>query len=191
MPRSPWSWIPTLVLLVSACASDSLPVVGGGAPQRSIHTRVLVPGQGGTGGAQDGGIDGGHDGGVDAGACDNLPDLDAIASTNLNAVMTSCTGLVCLNALLDPLRYEECVTGCVEFNVPTMSSECAACYGGVARCGFDAFCLGVCQFNTCGLQCLNCLNFTGCLAEFEDCRGIPGDSCEGGGLPFIPNTDNQ
>ena len=154
---------------------------------RTIYSRSVDPGQGGTGGELDGGVDGG----VDAGACDNPGDLDAIATTNLNAVMTSCTGLVCLSTLGDPSRYEECVNTCVEFNVSAMSSECADCYGGVARCGLEAFCLNVCQFNTCGLQCLNCLSFAGCLTEFEECRGIPGNDCSGGGLPFMPITDNQ
>lgn len=177
----------TCVLLLLGCGSDSVVSLGQGGPARNILGRSPERGQGGAGGALDAGIDGG----VSTGACDNPEDLTAIAMTNMNAVMTSCTGLVCLNTLGDPPRYEQCVDTCVESNASTISSECVDCYGRVARCGLEAFCLGVCQFNTCGLQCLNCLDFVGCLAEFEGCRGIPGSDCNGGGHPFIPATDNQ
>jgi len=178
-------------LLVTACGNDSLPALGEGGPVRNVDSRSVDSGQGGTGGELDGGVDGGLDGGVDAGACDNPADLDAITATNLNTVMTFCTGLACLNTIGDSLPYEQCVNACVAQNVPGLSFECTDCYGGVARCGLDAFCLSVCQFNTCGLQCLNCLDFAGCLTEFEECRGIPGNGCNSGGLPFTPITDNQ
>lgn len=178
-------------LVVTACGNDRVPVLGESGPAPNVVSRGVAPGNGGTGGALDGGVDGGADSGVDAGACDNRADLVAIAATNLNAVTTFCTGFVCFNTLGNFLAYEQCVNACVEENVSGLSSNCADCYGGVARCGLDAFCFGVCQFNTCGLQCLNCLSFAGCLTEFEECRGLPGDGCNSSGLPFIPITDNQ
>lgn len=148
-------------------------------------TRVDVRGQGGAGGASDGGIDGG----IEAGACENPLDLDALAAAKVSSVTTSCTGLVCLNTLGNLLLHQQCVSNCVERNIPGLSSECSACYGDLAGCALDAFCYSVCQFNTCGLQCLNCLSSADCLTEFEACRGIPGDGCDG--APTIPVTDNQ
>jgi hypothetical protein len=179
-------------LFVTACGSDAVPALGQSGPIPNIVGRTLTPGRGGTGGSGlNGGVDGGVDGGVGAGACDNPADLDAVAAANLNAVTTFCTGLVCLITIGNSPSYEQCVNACVERNVQGLSSECADCYGGVARCGLDAFCLSVCQFNTCGLQCLNCLSFVGCLTEFEECRGLPGDGCDGGRPPLIPITDAQ
>ncbi len=183
-----WLWVPACTLFITACGSNPVPALGQSGPIPDIVVRAVTPGQGGTGGS---GLDGGVDGGVGAGACDNPADLDAVAAANLNAVTTFCTGLVCLTTIGNSPSYEQCVNECVERNVQGLSSECADCYGGVARCGLNAFCLSVCQFNTCGLQCLNCLSFAGCLTEFEECRGLPGDGCNSGGPPLIPITDAQ
>ncbi|MDH3726698.1 MAG: hypothetical protein OER77_04130 [Myxococcales bacterium] len=179
-------------VIVTGCANDPPPPFAPGSEGGFVPdflTRVVDPGGGGAGGGLDGGIDSGVDGGVDGGWCDNLPDLEALAAANVSSVTALCTGLVCLNTLGNTVLHQQCVSACLEQNISGLSSECAVCYAGVAGCALDALCYGVCQFNTCGLQCLNCLSFAGCLIEFEACRGIPGTVCDG--PPDIPITDNQ
>jgi hypothetical protein len=131
---------------------------------------------GGIGGA--GGVGGGA-----LGACDNESDLDALEGVGdtVRDIARTC-GLpnnpssLCGLIFNAPL-YEECITECVEEEVPGLSTECAACYGALERCGFDWFCQTQCQLNSCSPVCLDCLNLPGCLEEFEECRGLPGDDC--------------
>jgi len=133
---------------------------------------------GGGGGA--GGVGGGA-----LGACDNDSDLEALEGVDDNPrdIARIC-GLPnnpsSLCGLIFNLQaYEECISECVEEEVPGLSTECATCYGALERCGVAQFpsCRTPCQQNSCGDSCLTCLEEAGCIEDFEDCRGLPGDGC--------------
>lgn len=142
---------------------------------------------GGGGNDSDAGIDPGLDGGLDAGlddagpkgACDNESDLGALESAgdSLRNIARDCGQFSCVNNIGNSVLYEDCVTRCVANSVQGLSTDCAGCYGGVERCGHDAFCRTRCQSDTCSVQCLDCLNGADCITEFEACRGLPGDAC--------------
>lgn len=131
----------------------------------------------------DGGTDGAVDGGESTGACDNESDLEALEGVgndarNIARICGSVNNIPSCVFTIQP--YEECVTECVEEEVPGLSTECAACYGALEQCGRASFCQAQqCQFDGCSTLCLNCLNLAGCIEEFEACRGLPGDGCAG------------
>jgi len=151
-------------------------------------------GGGGTGGAGGAGGSGGEGGvgGRALGACDNDSDLEAIEGVgdNVRDIARIC-GLPnnpsSLCGLIFSLQaYEECISECVEEEVAGLSSECATCYGALERCGVAQIpsipsCRTPCQQNTCSDLCLNCLEGAGCIEDFEECRGLPGDGC-----PYSP-----
>lgn len=129
----------------------------------------------------DGGADGGPDGGEPLGACDNESDLQALEDSFDDArdVSRVCgwpnndTLLLCLSVR----PYDQCITACVADQIPDLSILCSACYGALEQCGLQSFCQARCQFDGCSAQCLDCLNGAGCLEEYEECRGLPGDGC--------------
>jgi len=140
-------------------------------------------GTGGVGGAAGFGGEGGAGGGA-LGACDNDSDLEALegAGDNVRDIARDCglpnnVSSFCANLIFNPPLYEECITECVEEAVDGLSTECSACYGELERCGVESICRTQCQLNTCSTLCLDCLNLAGCIEEFEDCRGLPGDGC--------------
>jgi len=170
-------------IFVVGCSDPSTaPAVAGGGGDLPI-TGIRPGGSGGSAGA--GGIGGGAGGSETLGACDNGSDLDAIESAgeSLRDIARDC-GLpnnpefTCANLIIiNGPQYGDCIGECVEDRVPDLSSECAACYGGVEQCGLNAFCRTQCQLNTCGVRCLDCLENAGCIEEYEECRGLPGDGC--------------
>jgi hypothetical protein len=138
---------------------------------------------GGAGGAGGFGGEGGAGGGA-LGACDNDSDLEALegAGDNVRDIARDCglpnnVSSFCASLIFNALQYEECITECVEETVDGLSTECSACYGELERCGLELFCRTQCQLNNCSRSCLDCLNRAGCIEEFEDCRGLPGDGC--------------
>ena len=164
---SSMKWLVVLSVFVVGCANDAPPAVPG--------TGTPVPpsmGSGGTGGV-------GGAGGRAAGACDNVADLQTLASAgSVRDVARDC-GVNRCNGSSFPNGnvYETCVTSCIENDVLGLSSECAGCYGAIERCNLDSFCQLRCQLNTCSPMCLSCLNIAGCVEEFETCRGIEGTEC--------------
>ena len=162
---------------------------GGGAGSGGVGGIGGIGGGGGMGGA--GGIGGaggmggaGGAGGGALGACDNESDLDALegAGDNVRDIARDCgsrnnPSSFCGSLIFDLPRYEECVTECVEEAVDGLSTECSACYGELERCGIEELCRTQCELNACSRSCLDCLNLAGCIEEFEDCRGLPGDGC--------------
>lgn len=155
------------------CTDNAPPTVPGG-PGSGIGEG------GGTGGAPgvDGGVDAGVDGGEPSGACENESDTDAIESAGgVRDIARNCGLILCANFVGNSSGYESCVGACVANTVQGLSSECAACYGGIERCSLDAFCRQRCQNDTCSMTCLECLNGGDCVTEFEECRGFRGDGC--------------
>jgi len=178
----PMKWLLCFALLLAGCSDSPPPSAGGGSNLPGVG-----PGTGGAGGAGGAGGTGGV-GGAPRGACDNAKDIDAAeaAGVSLREVASSCGSLAnvstfCDNFKFNAEQYEECVSDCVEDEVPGLSIECASCYGALERCGLVQFpsCRISCQQNLCSTLCLNCLNDAGCLEEYEDCRGLPGDGCPG------------
>ena len=173
-------WLVVFSVFVVGCTNDAPPAVPGtGTP---VPPGMGTGGTGGAGGAGGFGGEGGAGGGA-LGACDNDSDLDALESVDDNAreiarICGSPNNPASLCGLISnaPL-YEECITECVEEEVPGLSTECAACYGALERCRFDWLCGSQCAFNACSPLCLDCLNLAGCIEEFEECRGLPGDGC--------------
>ena len=172
-------WVLVLCLCVGGC-TDQPPRTVTGSPGSGPGVGVGGGGSGGSAGA-DGGVDGGTDGGEPQGACDNESDLEALEGVGDDGrdIARIC-GLPNSNSLLLCLStrpYEQCIAECVEDEVPGLSTECAACYGALERCSRDSFCQTRCQFNGCSAPCLDCLSLAGCIEEYEECRGIPGDDC--------------
>ena len=158
------------VVLACACADDGSRAVGpSGAPPNVVGRPIS--GGGGSSGA------GGSGGTSEPGACDNPEDLEALAAVVPSAELTFCAGLFCLPDLFDARRYQNCVSLCMTSEISELSLLCAVCYGESASCGLAARCTSLCQFNTCALPCLNCLQNAGCLDSFEACRGLPGSGC--------------
>jgi hypothetical protein len=128
----------------------------------------------------DGGTDAEVDGGEPKGACDNESDLEALegADDNVRDIARIC-GLPNLPpfCIINNQPYEECIGECVEDRVSGLSTECAACYGALERCGLGSRCGSQCQFDACSTMCFDCLNLAGCIEDFEECRGLPGDGC--------------
>ena len=153
------------------------PTYGGGSGAAPIGS---LPEPGGTGGIDGTGGVGGELG--SRGACDNASDIDAIdvAGGGLRDVARDC-GLPSASSFCASLigsgSYEECISNCVEESIPGLSTECAACYGGLERCGFQSLCRTQCRLNGCSTTCLDCLNRGGCIEEYERCRGLPGNGC--------------
>ena len=174
-------WLLVLSFCVAGCGNDAPPTVPGtGTP---IPPGMGTGGTGGVGGAGGFGGEGGVGGGA-LGACDNDADLEAIegADDTMRNIARDCglpnnVSSFCASLIFNPPRYEECITDCVEESVDGLSAECSACYGELERCGLELLCRTQCQFNTCSESCLHCLNLAGCIEEFEDCRGLPGDGC--------------
>ncbi|MFW2387993.1 MAG: hypothetical protein ACN4G0_06640 [Polyangiales bacterium] len=175
-------WLLLIGLLLSGCSDSPPPTYGGGAgavPGGSIPDPGGTGGNGGAGGSGGEGGDGGS-----MGACDNATDIGAMeaAGESLRDVARSC-GLpnnmssFCASLIGTGGLYEECISDCVEESVPGLSTECAACYGALERCGLASLCRTSCQLNNCSSLCLDCLNRGGCIEEYETCRGLPGDSC--------------
>jgi hypothetical protein len=175
-------WLVVLCLCVVGCADDGPPrIPGNGTP---IPPGTGSGGNGGAGGV--GGVGGaGGVGGGALGACDNDRDLEASEDVgdNVRDIARIC-GLPnnpssWCGLIFNLQDYEECINQCVEREVPGLSSECAACYGALERCGVAHMpsCRTPCQQNSCGDSCLTCLEGAGCIENFEDCRGLPGDGC--------------
>jgi len=178
------NWLLILSFFVVGCANDAPPTLPGtGTP---IPPGMGTGGDGGTGGAGGMGGEGGAGGGA-KGACDNESDLDAIdgADDTLRNIARDCgapNNPSSLCGLIFSLQaYEECISECVEEEVAGLSTECATCYGALERCGVAQIpsCRTPCQQNTCSDLCLNCLEGAGCIEDFEECRGLPGDGCPG------------
>ena len=151
--------------------------LGGGGGAGGTSGSAGTGGSGGMGGA------GGAGGGA-LGACDNESDLDALegAGDNVRDIARDCgsrnnPSSFCDSLIFNLPQYEECVTECVEGAVDGLSTECSACYGELERCGIEVLCRTQCELNACSRSCLDCLNLAGCIEEFEDCRGLPGDGC--------------
>jgi len=144
---------------------------------------VGAGGASGMGGAGDaGGSDGvsgsaGTGGTPAAGVCDNTGDLDAMANAgdSLRSIGGDCGANSCFGQIGNPVAFGACVSDCIETNVG-VSSDCAACYGGVGECGLSAFCLA-CSSDTCSKACLDCLNGANCLTTLDTCTGIPAEIC--------------
>jgi hypothetical protein len=174
-------WLVMLMLMLAACGGERPPASPGGIgkPPGPITGGGGNGGTGGVGGT--GGTGGmGGAGGVSNGACDNRSDLDVIvgAGTSVRVVARDCgLTVLCADAVGSGPAYEVCVTNCVERDVDGLSSECADCYGALERCSYAGFCFESCRLEACGAVCNNCLETAGCLSEFEDCRGLPGDGC--------------
>lgn len=169
-------WLLLLGLVAVGCGENPPPTVGDSGSGVPIGT---MNGTGGVGGAGGGGGEGGA---TSKGACDNASDIDAIegAMGSLRDVASACGRTFdCATRIGNSDSYGDCVSACVETGVTDLSTECAACYGGLERCGLSAFCRAECQSNNCSALCLNCLNDADCITNFEDCRGLPGDSCPG------------
>jgi hypothetical protein len=174
-------WLLLLCLCVAGCGNDAPPTVPGtGTP---IPPGMGTGGTGGVGGAGGFGGEGGVGGGA-RGACDNDSDLEALEGVddNVRDIARICglpnnVSSFCAGFIFNVPLYEECITDCVKEAVDGLSPQCSACYGALERCGLELFCRTQCQFDTCSESCLNCLNLAGCIEEFEDCRGLPGDGC--------------
>ena len=170
-------WLLVLSFFVVGCANDAPPSLPGtGTP---VPPAMGTGGNGGTGGAGGIGGEGGAGGGA-KGACDNESDLDALQSVDGSPrdIARDCgRTFKCANAIGITGQYGECVSDCVEENIEGLSMDCSACYGDLERCGLESFCRPQCQVNTCSTLCLDCLDLAGCIEEFEDCRGRPGDGC--------------
>jgi hypothetical protein len=172
-------WLLILCLCVGGCSDDAPPPVTG-RPGSGVGEGGGNAGTGGTGG---GGGAGGVGGGA-IGACDNESDLEALEGVgddgrNIARICGSLSNpfTICASLASSGRQYERCIIACVEDEVPGLSSECAACYGALERCGLDSFCWARCQLNSCSPPCLDCLDLAGCIEEYEDCRGLPGDGC--------------
>ena len=174
-------WLLILALGVLGCGDEPVPTFGGGG---GTVPPGKIPGDGGAGGA---GGAGGVGGVEPKGACDNASDLGAIetAGGSIRDVASDCGSLLnpssCSSLILNAPRYEQCITDCVEAEVPGLSTECASCYGALEGCGVQQIpsCWTSCQNNTCSDLCLNCLTDAGCIEGYETCRGLPGDGCPG------------
>ena len=178
---SSMKWLVVLSVFVVGCANDAPPAVPGtGTP---VPPSMGSGGTGGVGGAGGIGGEGGAGGGA-LGACDNESDLDALEAADgaprdiaRDCGLPNNVSSFCANLIFNPPLYEECITECVEETVDGLSAECSACYGELERCGLESFCRIQCQLNNCSRSCLDCLDLAGCIEEFEDCRGLPGDGC--------------
>jgi hypothetical protein len=169
-------WLLVLSFCVIGCASDEPPTVpGNGTP---IPPAMGAGGTGGIGGAGGIGGEGGAGGGA-KGACDNESDLDAIdgAEDTLRNIARDCGAFECAIFFGNGFAYESCVNMCVEDQVPELSPDCAACYGGSERCSHDSLCILRCRNDTCRVGCLDCMSLAGCIEELEECSGLPGDGC--------------
>ncbi len=170
-------WALVLSLCFVGCTESAPPTVTGDNPGSGVGGGVEIGGSGGSPVA-DGGADAEVDGGEPEGACDNESDLEALLGDDLRDVAR-----ICGSPNLPPFcmvtneSYDECVAACVEDRVPGLSTECATCYGTLEQCGFDSRCGPQCQFDACRTPCFDCLNLAGCVEDFEECRGLPGDGC--------------
>jgi hypothetical protein len=54
---------------------------------------------------------------------------------------------------------------------------CAGCYSALEQCAVDVDCAIECRNNPCGLGCLNCEGYSGCVGEFQVCSGLADDGC--------------
>ncbi len=174
----PMKWLLLFALVLLGCGDDPPPTVSTGSNRVPIGSIGGTGAAGGAGGA--GGGAGGAGGAAPKGACDNGTDLDAIegASDTIRNIARNCGLIVCAASIGDSEAYGQCVDVCVAARVPGISTDCADCYGNLESCGLTP-CRFKCQTNTCSILCLDCLNGAGCIADFEECRGIPGDGCAG------------
>jgi hypothetical protein len=167
-------WPLLLVLLMLGCGETSgAPSAPGGegGPVNVFGSDNGVGGMSGAGG-------GGGAGGDVPGTCANDSDLQALASGgSVRDVARDCGVFRCGGVASDAEAYQACVDACIENDVQGISTDCAACYGAIERCGLDSFCQLRCQTDTCSAMCLSCLEQAGCSAEFETCRGIEGIEC--------------
>jgi hypothetical protein len=172
-------WLLIFALGLLGCGDDPPPTVSSGSDRVPSGSSG---GTGATGGAGGGGGEagaGGAGGAAPKGACDNGTDLDAIeaASESIRNIARDCGLFVCAASVGNSNAYGVCVEDCVSDRVPALSTDCAGCYDNLERCGLAALCRFQCQANTCSALCLNCLNGASCITDFEQCRGLPGDSC--------------
>jgi len=175
-------WLLLIGLLVSGCSDSPPPTYGGGA---GAVPGGSIPDPGGTGGNGGAGGFGGEGGELGSrGACDNSNDVTALddAGGGSREIAVRCglpsgTSAICASLIGTGGLYEECISDCVEESIPGLSTECAACYGALERCGLASLCRTSCQLNTCSNLCLDCLYRSGCIEEYETCRGLPGDGC--------------
>ena len=168
-------WALVLSLCFVGCTESAPPTVTGSEPGSGVGVAMDDPGGSPV---ADGGADAEVDGGEPEGACDNESDVEALDSENVRDVARVC-GLPNLPpfCLVNAQPYDECIAECAEDRVPGLSTECATCYGTLEQCGLDSSCGGQCQFDACRTPCFDCLNLAGCIEDFEDCRGLPGDGC--------------
>jgi hypothetical protein len=54
---------------------------------------------------------------------------------------------------------------------------CAGCYSALEQCAVDVLCGEQCRVNPCGLTCLRCEGYDGCVGEFQACSGLAGNGC--------------
>ena len=159
------------------CHGTLRPQAASGAGNGLPNGFGVGSGSGGTSGTGGNGGAGGA-GGEDAGACANDSDLQALAGAgSVRDVARDCGLFRCGGSVSDGDSFEACVDACLENDVQGVSSECAACYGALERCGLDSFCQLRCQSDTCSAMCLSCIDQAGCTEEFEACRGITGAEC--------------
>jgi hypothetical protein len=172
-----------LILALGCNDQSAAPPPGGGSGVPPILGTGNTGGSGPDDAGVDAGVDAGIDGGVSRGACDNARDLVAIASAGgVRDTSLSCSAIACAYWFWSPTQYETCINSCIETAVPSLSAECAACYGGLERCSLEAECSLFCVNNdTCNVECANCLVDKGCSKAFTACRGLPGDGCPSSG----------
>jgi hypothetical protein len=187
-----------LTTAVAACSNDVPPPPGGGTGGTggtggsggSIGTGGAggtagtggMTGAGGSGGLAGSGGVGGQDGMAGAsgaggigstGAC-TIADTTTLAPLDPNARQraTNCgLGPPC-EGESDETAFSDCVTTCVELEVPTLSPECASCYGNYAWC--SQACEDDCGTDSCSLACEICLSMAPndqCIPELTQCTG--------------------
>lgn len=163
-----------VALMLVGCGGEGSPWSPGGI----TNIPGTITGGGGTSGTGGMGGAGGSGGGA-SGACDNPSDLDAIegAAPSIRDIARNCGLTSCALFVLNGPAYQICVDACVGSSVEGLSTPCARCYGALERCGRDALCFESCSLNTCSSFCTDCLAAAGCITEFEECRGLPGDDC--------------
>ncbi len=198
-----------LALGLAACNEDSVPAApgsGGRPPNGTGGTggSAATGGDAGTGGNLGTGGDSGTGGaagrggaagaGGDAGAggsggaevlgdCNNEDDVAALAQLDPNArQLASEAALTCSDDILDKPAF----TTCVEMAFPSLSDECAACYGVLAYCSGTGgtTCNQPCANDSCSQEpppdgCYLCPGYDTCLGDLMECTGtIPRDCPE-------------
>lgn len=146
-------------------------------------------GVGGIGGA--GGLDGigGFGGAGDLGACSNPTDFAALASLEPESNARSeaaffATSQPCVGTP-NLATFASCVAGELQTLLPTLSPECAQCYGDLASCSRLGGCNLSCAPNSClqptpcscGVVCLLCPGYSECENALDACTGRTPPEC--------------